>query len=1016
MKQVVLGISLFLCSLSIIAQETKSYLGLDQMYHHAIELYQNRHFPSAYDQFNTFISEKKANNLDSFEDEQVINALLYRALSARFAGQPGSINLIKDFLTVYPEHPNTTLANLELGKHYFETKQFNQALRQLEAIDPNTLEGSALQDYNLSLGYTYFIKKRFKNALNHLEPLTRQQGPYRERAIYYAGLSEYFLGDFDRAMRLISQVENHPDYQQAIPYYFSKIYYEQKQYDKLIAYAEPKLNGTLDNKAEISQLVGQAYFNKEAYREAAPYLEQYAATTKSLKPVELYQLAYTQYRLGQYSKALANFEKLNIVDDEIGQSALYALGDCYLRANEKQKAKNAFARAADMDYSATIAEHAAYSNAKLSYELGFNNETIDLVNDFINKYPRSAYKQEAEELLVDLFLTSNNYKDAYRVLNGISNKSDRMKRVMQVVAYARGVELFNNGDLNSAKKMFDTSREYNYDAVYTANANLWTGEIAYRYGHNDLTRNYINDYLKNATDQQYTDKAHYTVGYTYYNEKDYRNALQSFNKIGSGHYDFSSDAKMRQADSHFALKEYSSAYKYYQSEANANGHYASYARFQKAIIDGLRGNSSYKLSQLEDLYTKTPNSSYADDALYEFGTEHLTRENYSEAERAYKKLLSDYRKSDKVKNAYLQLGLLNENRGDNRQALKYYDRVVREHSETEEARTALKSIESIYIEEGRPEEYIRYVKQVKDIDLSNAEQEQLIYEAAENQFSNGECKGAIAGFTNYLSRFPRGIYKSNAHYYRAECYLKTNETDKALADFTTVAGLPSNKFSESSALRSARIYYNRRDYNNAITMYSNLKENTSSTELVDEANEKLMSAYLRTDNRQEAIDIARSINATGLSTIAKTERTFLLAIDDFNNRQYAEANSGFQHVAAQSRNTYGAEARYRLAEILHIQGQYQPSINAAYRLTDETPGEDYWVAKGFLLIAENYYKLEEYFQAKATLQSVIDNYEGEDLRQQARQRMAQIEAEEKGKSNLNIDEPKDRLTLSDEVN
>jgi hypothetical protein len=42
------------------------------------------------------------------------------------------------------------------------------------------------------------------------------------------------------------------------------------------------------------------------------------------------------------------------------------------------------------------------------------------------------------------------------------------------------------------------------------------------------------------------------------------------------------------------------------------------------------------------------------------------------------------------------------------------------------------------------------------------------------------------------------------------------------------------------------------------------------------------------------------------------------------------------------------------------------------------PNYDYWIAKTFILLADDYVALKDNFQAKATLQSVLDNYKGTD--------------------------------------
>ena len=42
------------------------------------------------------------------------------------------------------------------------------------------------------------------------------------------------------------------------------------------------------------------------------------------------------------------------------------------------------------------------------------------------------------------------------------------------------------------------------------------------------------------------------------------------------------------------------------------------------------------------------------------------------------------------------------------------------------------------------------------------------------------------------------------------------------------------------------------------------------------------------------------------------------------------------------------------------------------------PNHNYWVAKAYILLADNYVKLKDTFQAKATLQSIVDGYRGDD--------------------------------------
>jgi len=56
------------------------------------------------------------------------------------------------------------------------------------------------------------------------------------------------------------------------------------------------------------------------------------------------------------------------------------------------------------------------------------------------------------------------------------------------------------------------------------------------------------------------------------------------------------------------------------------------------------------------------------------------------------------------------------------------------------------------------------------------------------------------------------------------------------------------------------------------------------------------------------------------------------------------------------------------------------------------PTHDYWVAKSFLLLADTYLVLKDEFQAKSTLESVIENYENknDDILPEAKKRLDKI--------------------------
>jgi TolA-binding protein len=88
----------------------------------------------------------------------------------------------------------------------------------------------------------------------------------------------------------------------------------------------------------------------------------------------------------------------------------------------------------------------------------------------------------------------------------------------------------------------------------------------------------------------------------------------------------------------------------------------------------------------------------------------------------------------------------------------------------------------------------------------------------------------------------------------------------------------------------------------------------------------------------------------------------------------------------------GAEAKYMIASILFIKGKYLDAQQACFDLSNQVPAYEYWVARGFIILADTYAKLGNDFQAKSTLQSIIEEYSINDdgVIEEANKKLAEI--------------------------
>jgi tetratricopeptide (TPR) repeat protein len=108
------------------------------------------------------------------------------------------------------------------------------------------------------------------------------------------------------------------------------------------------------------------------------------------------------------------------------------------------------------------------------------------------------------------------------------------------------------------------------------------------------------------------------------------------------------------------------------------------------------------------------------------------------------------------------------------------------------------------------------------------------------------------------------------------------------------------------------------------------------------------------------------------------------------------ARSELRLAAEIADNRMAAEAMYNLVLIEFRLGDYEKSESMVFDFVGKLSAHDYWLAKTFLLLADVYMETGDDFQARHTLQSIIDNYEGEDLKSQAEAKLQVLIEREQG--------------------
>ncbi|MGB1243203.1 MAG: tetratricopeptide repeat protein, partial [Chitinophagales bacterium] len=766
--------SIFLCFIPLLAQETALYTQPYYSFKKAQEHYEEGNYSLAQQFFEKSIDLPNYSFTDELELVKV-ESLYYQAICALKLDHPNAETLLTEFIEKQSNPHYVGLAYYQLGKIYFDKKQYRNVIKAYDGIDLASLSEAERSEIQFQLGYSYFASKKFDKSKQYLRQTINTRNEYYYPANYYYGMISFFEGDYDDALLSFRKVEKNKKYAQATPYYITYIYYSKGQYGELLKYAEPKTSQNIKYRNEINQLVGQTYFNQKQFAKALPYLQYYFENTAKVRKDEIYQLAYTQYQVGKYEDAIANFTELNTLKDSIGQNAMYHLAGTHLKVDQKSKALNAFDQASRLDYDPVIKETSTFNHAKLSYELGFHSTASARFRYFIANYPNSKYYNEATQLLASLFENTQDYQSALEWLEKIPNKTPASARSYQKALYYRGVEYFNDKNYDQALTLFNKSLLNPHDEQVVALTHFWKGDIAFRQNQYDAAFGGMEAFLGTSQGRIVSDKvnpatANYTIGYSLFNQKEYGDAKTYFeqtvnllakksdilldqNSVLAQVYP---DAILRTGDCHFIKKEYAAALAQYDKILQYKLRGADYAYYQKGMLAGLMGDYNQKVEQLTSMTNNFPDSYYVDDALFQIAETQLLNNNAQGAIAAHKKLLTEQPDSEYVPKSLLKLGLIYYNIGDYNNSLKYYEEVLRKYPKSDQGQGAILGAKDVFIAKGDASGYVKFLKKFPGMNINPSAQDTLTFRIAENFYTKGDCGKAVKEFTKYLKEYPNG--------------------------------------------------------------------------------------------------------------------------------------------------------------------------------------------------------------------------------------------------------------------
>ena len=968
-------------------------------FNHAVSLYSNKDYVAS-----QLVFEKIKNSFDE-ASELKARSYYFEAFCAIRLKQKNADDLMNTFFEKFPTSTKRNTAFLEVGDYYFNNRSYAYALKWFNKINENNLTLYSQDEFNFKKGYALFAVGSFANSRKYFSKLL-DSDKYGAQAKYYYGYMAYQDDDYSEADKYLNQVADNKGFDDDIPYYMANIKFKTGKFQEAIDAALPlleKSNGI--QQSELSKIIGESYFNLNEFEKATAYLLDYKGKKGKWNNTDYYLLGYAYYQQQDYDEAVLSFSKIIDGNNGVSQNAYYHLAECYLKSDRKQEALNAFRNAKQMDFNAEIKKDAWLNYAKLSYEIGNPYKSVaEVIQEYLETYPEEIDQAEVKDYLISAYISANDFEGALTYLkNADSENNDAYHKV----AFLYGIQLFKDQQFEKAIENFNLALETSSNSVYEARSLFWKGESLYRLKKYEEALSSFQAFsaMTEAKETKEFTTVLYNMAYTYFQMKDYNQAGGHFNEFLAVSIDqeLVRDSYLRLGDCFFALSSYFKAIPAYEKVIDANQTDVDYAQLQIAFCYGYMGETDKKINALIGFTGANLKSTLRDDAFYELGNSYVKLSKNTEALNAYDEVVINYRMSSLVSKSLLKQGLVYFNSDKNDLALEKYKKVVSTYPGTDEAKEAIANAKQIYIQQGRVDEYERFIRNVDFVNVTDEEIENTMFASAEQFYLTNNLEKAIVSFQKYQERFPSGSNALTANFFLADALNRTDQLEKAVPYYQFILDKDKNQYTEKSLVNVAYYYLEQENWEQALILLSRLEKEAETEQNILFARSNLMKGNYALKNFDLAEEYAdKVIEHPKLEPKILSDAQIIIARSAFETGDLLKAQDAFKVVEESASGELKAEAVYYDAFFLNEEGNYKLSNVSVQKLASEFSPYRYWGGKGLIIMAKNFYELEDAYQATYILESVIQKFsEYEDLVKSARTELNLIKTKE-SKTNSSV--------------
>lgn len=912
------------------------------------------------------------------------------ALALYQRGDADCVDILRDFAENYPASPQALPARLAAADYFFYAHHFGNALEAYREIDYSRINPAdrPLYDYRKAIS---MVKCGLYDEAQPIFTTLRDNRHFNLAADYYLAYLDYVKGNYDAAFNGFKEVEQRIDGDgpEGIEplYYMAQIDYARGKYDEVTRHGIALLreNPVDELVPETERIIGLSFFKLDDFEKARKYLTDYIKH-EDINPATdaVYALGVIDYRDGDLDNAQRRFASLTDLGNDLSQSAYLYLGQIAIREDDPNAAAVSFEKASKMNFDPAVTETALF-NYIAARTRGGNipfSSSIPLMQGFLTQFPRSSYAPQVREYLATAYFNEKDYAHALESVNRIPNPSAAVTEAKQKILYELGMEAMANNRPSSAREYLSEAVTIKGDPQLRAQSYLWLGDACYALGQYREAENAYSTYLKADRRGENRTLAQYNLAYSQLMQDKYKASAQSFaNALKSDPllpqrlYD---DALIRMADAQYYAGDYRIALKNYTTAIDNGALDSDYATFRRAVMYGLGGDIKTKLSELSAMPSRFSNSKWLPNALLEKGQTYSGLGQTSQAVESFEQLRASYKQSAQARKGMLNLALTYMQAKDYGKAEEAYKEVISQWPSSEEASLANDDLRRYYSSHGGLQEYASFLRSVPGApQIDASEIENLAFEGAETVYAEDVMKTDL--LEKYVADYPDGRYMAQALLDIATGKDEAGDAEGALKALDTLIErrADSRQIPEALLLKAQILEEGGTASKEEAAKTYRLLEQKGGADYSAEAYAGIMRT---TDNDAERMKYASLVkNSGGLSVDQMEEAEFYEAASMLKDGDRKSAVKTLSALAENPKSLHGAKAAVTLGQYYIDNGDISDAEKVLTAFTDEGSPHEYWLARGFIALADVYHARGKDYLAVEYIKSLKENYPGKEL-------------------------------------